>query len=64
MNRAPNPQTVADTLVDIVEERIRRPVVAVGGTFQARIAPFLSRLCPRAWVQWGLRVYYGLKTRS
>ena len=63
MNRAPDPQRVADTLIKIVEGRIRRPVVAVGGLFQARIAPLLTRLVPRAWVQWGLRAYYGLKTR-
>jgi hypothetical protein len=32
--------------------------------FQARIAPFLARLTPRAWVLWGMQRYYGLKTRS
>ena len=64
MNRAPNPQKVADVLVKIVEGRIRRPVVAVGDVFQARIAPYLSRRSPRAWVHWGLRLYYGLKKRS
>ncbi len=63
MNRAPDPQRVADTLIKIVEGRIRRPVVAVGGLFQARIAPLLTRLVPRAWVQWGLRAYYGLKNQ-
>jgi NAD(P)-dependent dehydrogenase (short-subunit alcohol dehydrogenase family) len=64
MQRAPDPQTVADTLVKIVAGDIRRPVVAVGGVFQARIAPYLARRSPRAWVRWGLRLYYGLKTRS
>jgi hypothetical protein len=64
MNRAPNPQKVADVLVKIVEGKIRRPVVAVGDVFQARIAPYLSRRAPRAWVHWGLRLYYGLKKRS
>jgi len=63
MNRAPNPQLVADTLVRIAEGEIRRPIVSVGSLFQARIAPLLNRLVMRAWVQWGLRVYYGLKTR-
>ena len=61
MAAAPDPQQVADVLVDIVEGRTRRPVVAVGDFFQARVAPFLVRLSPRAWVQWGLRMYYGLK---
>jgi short-subunit dehydrogenase len=64
MSRAPDPQKVADTLVKIVEGRIRRPVVAVGDIFQAGIAPYLSRRAPRAWVQWGIRLYYGLKAKA
>jgi NAD(P)-dependent dehydrogenase (short-subunit alcohol dehydrogenase family) len=63
MNRAPDPQKVADTMVRIIEGEIRRPVVAVGDIFQARIAPLLTRLVPRAWVQWGLLAYYGLKNQ-
>lgn len=63
MSVAPDPQQVADVLVKIVEGDIRRPVVAVGSFFQARIAPYLSRRALRAWVQWGLRAYYGLKAR-
>ena len=62
MNRAQDPQIVADTLVRIVEGKTHRPVVAVGDVFQARIARLLTRLVPRAWVQWGIRAYYGLKT--
>ena len=62
MSHAPDPQKVADTLVKIVEGKIRRPVVAVGDFFQAGIAPYLSRRGPRAWVQWGIRLYYGLKS--
>jgi NAD(P)-dependent dehydrogenase (short-subunit alcohol dehydrogenase family) len=62
MQRTPDPRQVSDALVDIVEGKIRRPVVAVGDVFQARIAPLLVRLVPRAWVQWGLCVYYGLRT--
>jgi NAD(P)-dependent dehydrogenase (short-subunit alcohol dehydrogenase family) len=64
MGRAQNPQKVAALLVKIVEGEIRRPVAAVGDVFQARIAPFLARFVPRAWVQWGVQRYYGLKTRS
>jgi NAD(P)-dependent dehydrogenase (short-subunit alcohol dehydrogenase family) len=63
MNRAQDPQKVADLLVSIVEGKIRGPVVAVGDVFQARIAPFLARWVPRAWVQWGVQRYYGLKAR-
>jgi NAD(P)-dependent dehydrogenase (short-subunit alcohol dehydrogenase family) len=61
MGRAPDPQKVANTLERIVSGRIRRPVVAVGDFFQARVAPYLSRRAARAWVHWGLRLYYGLK---
>jgi short-subunit dehydrogenase len=64
MRRAPDPQQVADTLVGIVSGRIRRPVIAVGDFFQARVAPYLSRRAARAWVHWGLRIYYGLKRGS
>jgi hypothetical protein len=38
-------------------------VVAVGGIFQAHVAPLLTRLVPRAWVQRGILAYYGLKNR-
>ena len=61
MRRAPDPKQVSQTLVKIVEGNIRRPVIAVGDIFQARIAPLLARLAPRGWVRWGLRKYYGLK---
>jgi short-subunit dehydrogenase len=61
MARAPDPQRVADMLVKIVEGDLRRTVVAVGDLFQARIAPFLTRLVPRAWVQSAMRAYYGLR---
>jgi len=63
MTNAPDPKQVSDLLVKIVEGKVRRPVVAVGDIFQARIAPFLVRLAPRQWVQWGLRLYYGLKKK-
>jgi NAD(P)-dependent dehydrogenase (short-subunit alcohol dehydrogenase family) len=61
MARAQNPARVAELLVSIVEGRLQGPVVAVGDVFQARIAPLLARFAPRAWVVWGLRMYYGLK---
>jgi NAD(P)-dependent dehydrogenase (short-subunit alcohol dehydrogenase family) len=63
MERAPDPQRVAQALVGIIEGHIRRPAVAVGDFFQARIAPALARRSLRAWVHWGLRAYYGLKRR-
>jgi short-subunit dehydrogenase len=61
MARAPGPRIVAAVIVSIVNGAIRRPTVAVGDFFQARVAPYLARRSARAWVQWGLRAYYGLK---
>jgi short-subunit dehydrogenase len=61
MARAPSPAIVADVIVSIVNGEIRRPSVAVGDFFQARVAPYLARRSARAWVQWGLRAYYGLR---
>ncbi len=63
MGRAQDPEGLARLLVRIVEGDVTRPVVAAGDVFQSRIAPLLARLVVRSWVQWGLRVYYGLKTR-
>lgn len=63
MARAPDPQRVADILLRIVDGDVRRPAVAVGEFFQARIAPALARRSLRAWVLWGIRAYYGLKRR-
>jgi NAD(P)-dependent dehydrogenase (short-subunit alcohol dehydrogenase family) len=63
MNRAQDPQQVADAIVAVVEGRLRGPIVVRGDLFQARIFRFLVRLVPRKWVQWGQCVYYGLKTR-
>jgi NAD(P)-dependent dehydrogenase (short-subunit alcohol dehydrogenase family) len=64
MNRAQDPERVAELLVKIAEDEIRGPVVAIGDVFQARIAPLLARCSPRAWVLWGLRGYYGLRRQT
>jgi NAD(P)-dependent dehydrogenase (short-subunit alcohol dehydrogenase family) len=64
MAKAQDPIKVAKMLLSIVEGRTHGPVVALGDVFQARIAPFLTRFAPRAWVVRGLQVYYGLKRGS
>ena len=61
MKRAKSSQAVADLLVRIVEGRVLGPVQAVGDIFQACIARLLARTVRRSWVQWGLRLYYGLR---
>jgi NAD(P)-dependent dehydrogenase (short-subunit alcohol dehydrogenase family) len=63
MARAPDVKMAIDALVGIVEGRISRPVVRVGNFFQSRLAPYVSRHVPGAWVQWGIRLYYGLRVR-
>ena len=61
MARAQDPRAVAVTLADLVDGRLRGPILARGDVFQARIAPFLVRLVPRRWVQWAIGAYYGMK---
>ena len=61
MRRAQDPRIVAVTIADLVDGRVRGPIIARGDVFQARIAPFLVRLVPRKWVQWAICVYYGMK---
>jgi len=61
MKRAKSSKAVAKLLVEIVEDRVRGPVQAVGDIFQAGIARLLVRSVRRSWVQWGIRKYYGLR---
>jgi uncharacterized protein len=38
----------------------RSGVVRSGSFFQASLAPFLARLCPKSWMRWGTAKYFGL----
>jgi NAD(P)-dependent dehydrogenase (short-subunit alcohol dehydrogenase family) len=60
MAKAPPSQWVAAEVVRILEGKSRSPRVAVGDLFQSRIAPFLLRVVPRSWLNWGIRKYYGI----
>jgi short-subunit dehydrogenase len=64
MDRAPSPERVARRVSDILDAQGRIPSqVNVGSTFQARIAPWLASVSPRAWTRSVLKKYYGLKCR-
>lgn len=61
MNTAPHPVLVAKAIAKILNQKNPPPVVAVGDLFQARIAPFLSKLAPnRSFIEKGIQKFYGL----
>ncbi|MES2309205.1 MAG: SDR family NAD(P)-dependent oxidoreductase [Verrucomicrobiota bacterium] len=60
MAKAPSSQCVVKAIVQIVEGNQTSPRIAVGDLFQSKIAPFLLRIVPRAWLNWGIRKYYGI----
>lgn len=60
MSAAPPPRIVAEAILKIVESPKSPPVVTVGNFFQARLAPFLTRLAPRSLAERVLRRYYGI----
>ena len=54
---------VSPALAEAADRGAQPDLIAWSPTGDPRIAPFLVRLVPRAWVQWGVQRYYGLKTR-
>jgi short-subunit dehydrogenase len=64
MNEAPGPEIVARKIVSLIETKYIPPVVAVGNFFQAHLAPLLTRIAARSWVQWGQRVFYRINPRK
>ena len=62
MQVAPPPHRVAQLITKVVEkDGVGYCAPAVGGLFQARIAPLLARISPTAWFRWGTRRYYNLR---
>jgi short-subunit dehydrogenase len=62
MQRAPSPECVVREVLSLLEDGEKAPSPRnVGGTFQAQIAPLLSRVSPRAWMRLALEKYYRLK---
>jgi short-subunit dehydrogenase len=60
MKAAPGPDLVAQRVCRLIDEANPPPLVTVGDTFQAGIAPVIFRLLPQRVRIWGLRQYYGL----
>lgn len=58
MRNAPDPDVVAQRIVQLVEEGPQAPRVTVGDAFQAVVAPNLFSLLPPRLRVWGLRKYY------
>ena len=60
MKAAPKPELVARHVLKLIDQRNPPPRVTVGGSFQAKIAPFIFRFLPQRVRIWGLRMYYGI----
>jgi short-subunit dehydrogenase len=60
LREAPKPDLVACHMVKLIEQSSPAPRVTVGGAFQARIAPLISRFLPQRLRIWGLKKYYHL----
>jgi NAD(P)-dependent dehydrogenase (short-subunit alcohol dehydrogenase family) len=60
MKAAPKPELVARRIAKLIDDNNPPPRATVGGTFQAKIAPFIFRLLPQGVRIWGLKKYYRL----
>ena len=60
MQEAPEPDLVARHIARLINQKNPPPRVTVGGTFQAKIAPFIFRFLPQPIRIWGLKNYYRL----
>jgi short-subunit dehydrogenase len=60
MAAAPGPELVARQVLGLIEQSNPPPRVAVGGIFQAKVAPLIFRFLPQRVRIWGLRKYYGI----
>ena len=60
MKAAPSPALVARHILTLIEQSNPPPRTAVGGFFQAGVAPLIFRFLPQRLRLWGLRRYYGI----
>jgi hypothetical protein len=64
MENAPPPERVAQVVSRLLDDDESGPSQHnVGGAFQSRIAPLLSKVIPRGWTRLALRKYYRLRCR-
>ena len=65
MENAPPPERVAQLVSRLLDDDESGPSQHnVGGAFQSRIAPLLSKAIPRGWTRLALRKYYRLRCRG
>ena len=60
MKNAPRPDLVARRVCELIDQTSPPPRMAIGDTFQTKIAPLIFRFLPHRVRIWGLKKYYGL----
>src|SRR5436189_1476715 len=60
MKNAPKPDLVARRVCELIDQTSPPPRMAIGDTFQTKIAPLIFRFLPQRVRIWGLKKYYGL----
>jgi uncharacterized protein len=60
LKAAPKPELVARTILKLIEQKHPPARLAVGGDFQAKIAPVIFRLLPQRVRIWGIKKYFGI----
>jgi short-subunit dehydrogenase len=60
MKNAPRPDLVARRVCALIDQTSPPPRMAIGDTFQTKIAPLIFRFLPQRVRIWGLKKYYGL----
>jgi short-subunit dehydrogenase len=60
MKNAPRPDLVARRVCELIDQTSPPPRMAMGDTFQTKIAPLIFRFLPQRVRIWGLKKYYGI----
>jgi short-subunit dehydrogenase len=60
MKNAPRPDLVARRVCELIDQTSPPPRMAIGDTFQTKIAPLIFRFLPQRVRIWGLKKYYGI----
>src|SRR5947199_3684445 len=60
MKNAPSPDLVARRVCELIDQTSPPPRMAIGDTFQTKIAPLIFRFLPQRVRIWGLKKYYGI----
>jgi len=60
MKNAPRPDLVARRVCELIDQTSPPPRMAIGDTFQTKIAPLIFRFLPQRLRIWSLKKYYGI----